>query len=63
MEKGPNIHPVHVLLLVPFAALLWLPFYNSSETSWFGFPFFYVYMFLWVPITSLVIFIVYKISK
>jgi Protein of unknown function (DUF3311) len=48
-----------LLLLVPFVALLWVPFYNSSEPHLLGFPFFYWYQFLWVPITSLLIYIVY----
>lgn len=48
-----------LLLLVPFVALLWVPFYNSTDPVLFGFPFFYWYQFLWVPITSLLIYIVY----
>lgn len=53
----------NILLLIPFIALLWVPFYNSLEPKLFGFPFFYWYQFLWVPITSLIIFIVYKAEK
>jgi Protein of unknown function (DUF3311) len=30
-----------ILLLLPFAGLLWVPFYNFTEPSLFGFPFFY----------------------
>jgi hypothetical protein len=48
-----------LLLLVPFVALLWVPFYNSNEPVLFEFPFFYWYQFLWIPITSLLIYIVY----
>jgi len=48
-----------LLLLVPYVALLWVPFYNSIQPALFGFPFFYWYQFLWVPITSLLIYIVY----
>ncbi len=48
------------LLLVPFLGLLWVPFYNSAEPSLFGFPFFYWYQLAWVPITSLIIWVVYK---
>jgi hypothetical protein len=48
-----------LLLLVPFIALLWLPFYNHTEPQLFGFPFFYWYQFAWVPVTSLLIYIVY----
>ncbi len=42
----------HLLLLVPFVALLWVPFYNSLEPVLWGIPFFYWYQFLWVFITS-----------
>jgi len=49
-----------VLLLLPFVGLLWVPFYNFTEPSLFGFPFFYWYQFAWVPITSLLIWLVYR---
>jgi Protein of unknown function (DUF3311) len=49
-----------VLLLIPFIGLLWVPFYNFLEPSLFGFPFFYWYQFAWVPITSILIWLVYR---
>ncbi len=52
-----------LLLLVPFVALLWVPFYNSWEPSLFGFPFFYWYQFLWVPLTSLLIYLAHRGAK
>jgi hypothetical protein len=55
--------PWGFLLIVPFVALLWVPFYNSLEPALFGFPFFYWYQFLWVPITSLLIYVVYVKSR
>src|SRR5260364_148017 len=42
-----------ILLLLPYIALLWLPFYNRQYPDLFGFPFFYWYQLLWVPLTSL----------
>ena len=42
-----KFHPVYLLLLVPFAALLWVPFYNRVEPSLFGIPFFYWFQMLW----------------
>lgn len=51
---------MRILLLVPFLGLLWVPFYNSAEPALFGFPFFYWYQFAWVPITSLLIWLVYR---
>jgi Protein of unknown function (DUF3311) len=47
-----------MLLLLPFAALLWVPFYDLNEPTLFGFPFFYWYQLVWVPITALLIYLV-----
>jgi hypothetical protein len=57
-EEKP-LGPWALLLLVPFVALLWVPFYNFGEPALFGFPFFYWYQLLWVPITSVLIYIVH----
>jgi len=48
----------HLLLIIPFVALLWVPLYNSVEPAVFGIPFFYWYQFLWVIITSALIILV-----
>ena len=42
-----------LLLLIPFIALLWVPFYAKSEPALWGFPFFYWYQFIWVPVSAL----------
>jgi len=47
-----------LLLLIPFVALLWVPFYNRIDPVLFSIPFFYWYQFLWVFLTSLIIIIV-----
>ena len=47
------------LLVLPFLAVLWVPFYNSVEPSLDGIPFFYWYQLLWVLISSVLIFVVY----
>ena len=57
------MRPVWLLLLVPFAAVAWVPFYNRSVPELFGFPFFYWYQLLWVPITSLLTYIVYRKTR
>jgi hypothetical protein len=49
-----------LLLLIPYVALLWLPFYNETHPSLMGFPFFYWYQLLWVPLTSLILYVVYR---
>jgi hypothetical protein len=52
--------PMWMLLLLPFIGLLWVPFYNSPEPVLLGFPFFYWYQLSWVPISSLLIWLVYR---
>ena len=49
-----------LLLLIPYIGLLWVPFYNRLTPDLFGFPFFCWYQLLFVPITSLLIYIVYR---
>jgi hypothetical protein len=51
---------LRALLVLPFIALLWVPFYNDELPALFGFPFFYWYQLAWVPLTALIIWIVYK---
>ncbi len=52
-----------LLLLAPYAGLGWIPFYNRTEPVLFGFPFFYWYQLLWVPFTSLTIYLVYRHAR
>ncbi len=53
----------HLLLLVPYVAVLWVPFYNAVEPSAFGIPFFYLYQIAWVVISSLMIAVVYVATR
>jgi hypothetical protein len=48
------------LLVIPYIGLLWVPFYNKHDPALFGFPFFYWYQLLWVPITATLIWIAYR---
>ena len=52
-----------LLLIIPFIGLLWVPFYNSADPELWGFPFFYWYQFIWVFVTSILIWIVYQGDK
>lgn len=54
---------IWIALLVPYVALLWLPFYNYGEPSFGGLPMFYWYQLLWVPITSVLLYLVYRGEK
>jgi hypothetical protein len=49
-----------LLLLIPFAAVLWVPFYNRDQPVVFGFPFFYFYQLVWILLSTVVIGIVYR---
>ncbi len=53
----------YLILLIPFIATLWVPFYNSATPEFAGFPFFYWYMFLWVPLSSVLTAIVYYATR
>jgi Protein of unknown function (DUF3311) len=58
--EGSPMRLVWLLLLVPFAAMAWVPFYNRTTPELFGFPFFYWYQLLWVPVTSFLTYLVYR---
>ncbi|HEY8296932.1 MAG TPA: DUF3311 domain-containing protein [Candidatus Baltobacteraceae bacterium] len=51
------------LLLVPFVATLWVPFYARRDPVVFGFPFFYFYQFLWIVLCALIVWIVYLATR
>ncbi len=53
----------HLLLLIPFVAVLWVPFYNAVEPRIFGFPFFYAYQMAWVVISSALTAVVYVATR
>jgi hypothetical protein len=42
-----------LLLLIPFIALLWPPFYNFKSPELLGIPFFYWFQLLWIFITAI----------
>jgi Protein of unknown function (DUF3311) len=56
---GNRLTPWHLLLLIPYVAVLWVPFYNTATPSFFGFPYFYAYQMAWVVISSVLTGIVY----
>lgn len=51
------------LLIVPFIATLWPPFYARHDPVLWGFPFFYWYQLLWVVITAIIVWVVYVATK
>jgi hypothetical protein len=61
LTKGE--HMKLVLLLAPCLLALWAPLYNSTEPFLFGFPFFYWFQLLLVPVSALAIFAADRIAK
>ena len=49
-----------LLLLVPWIATLTPSLYNQREPYLWGLPYFYWYLFLWLFLSPLLIFIVYR---
>jgi len=51
-----------LLLLIPFVAVLWVPFYDSVQPTLVGIPFFYWYQLLWIILDAVIIAIVYRLE-
>ena len=58
--NGSRPRPIQLLLLVPFLGLLDVGLYNLAEPTLLGFPLFYWYQLVWVPVTVIVMWIVYR---
>ncbi len=54
---------VYWLLIIPFIATLWVPFYNSVEPTWQGIPYFFWYQFLWIILGAGITAIVYFLTE
>ncbi len=54
---------LHLLLLLPFVAILWVPSYNRLDPEIAGIPFFYWYQLLWIPLGALVLLPVYLVEE
>lgn len=50
---------VHLLLIVPYIAILWVPSFDRRDPSLAGIPFFYWYQMLWIPLGALLLLPVY----
>jgi uncharacterized protein DUF3311 len=54
-----KFQPLLLLLLIPFIALCWPPFYNFRDPELAGIPFFYWFQLLWIVITAIITAVVY----
>jgi hypothetical protein len=66
MAADPNPKPrkrtpawVWILLLAPYAGLLFPQLYNRATPALLGFPFFYWYQLAWVILTSALLYVIY----
>lgn len=48
-----------VVLLAPFIAVLWVPFFNRTDPQIWGIPFFFWYQFACVVVSALITALVY----
>ena len=53
----------HLLLIVPYVAILWVPSFNRAEPSIAGIPFFYWYQMLWIVLGAVLLLPVYLIEE
>jgi len=51
-----------LLFLIPFIAVLWVPFYNRTEPELGGIPFFYWYQLGWILLGAAVVLLVHVID-
>ena len=54
---------VHLLLAVPFIAMIGIGFYDRTEPAIAGIPFFYWYQLLWIPLGALLLLPVYRAEE
>jgi Protein of unknown function (DUF3311) len=54
---------IAVLLAASLVGTLWVPFYNHTSPTLGGFPFFYWYQLMWVPIVAILSFAAYLLSR
>jgi hypothetical protein len=57
--KGKGLRPLYLLLLIPYAAMMWVPSYNHIEPELAGIPFFYWYQMLWIVLGAAVMLPIY----
>ena len=53
----------YILLLIPCLLCLAVPLYDRDEPRLIGFPFFYWYLFLLVPVSALFIYAAFRIDR
>jgi hypothetical protein len=67
-HRAPRKHTgtwivIAVLLAAAVIGTLWVPFYNHLTPVFGGFPFFYWYQLMWVPIVAILAGTAYLLSR
>ena len=62
-RRSGRLRFVHLLLAVPFIAMIWIGSYDRTAPAIAGIPFFYWYQLLWVPLGALFLLPVYRAEE
>src|SRR5215831_21118593 len=67
-HRAPHRHvgiwiAIAILLAASLVGTLWVPFYNRLTPVHMGFPFFYWYQLMWVPIVAILAAVAYLLSR
>jgi TRAP-type C4-dicarboxylate transport system permease small subunit len=54
---------IFLVLLLPYAAMLWVPSYDRAASEIAGIPFFYWYQLLWIPLGSLLLLLAHSLAR
>jgi membrane protein implicated in regulation of membrane protease activity len=66
--RSPRTHVgiwivIAIVLAAALVGTLWVPFYNHITPALGGFPFFYWYQLMWVPIVAILSAVAYGLSR
>jgi membrane protein implicated in regulation of membrane protease activity len=66
--RASRSHPgawalIALLLAAAIVGTLWVPFYDRATPALGGFPFFYWYQLLWVPVVAILTALAYLLTK
>ena len=62
-RRGINYQPVNWLLLIPLVGTLVPWFYNYTNPTIGGMPFFYWYQLVWIPVSVVFTWIVFRTTR